>query len=245
MDSGYYAAVTGWVARSQAVDTAAANLANAQTTGYRAEREYFRSFLAGLEVGDSQVGDAVNRYGLLGGSRLSSAQGPLARTGNPLDLAVEGEGFFAFQTANGIRYTRDGSFHRSEKGTLVTASGDPVLSDTKQPIVIPPGEVAVGAEGALSVGGAVFGNVGVFGVPDGTQLIAEGSNRYLAPEGKALPRSQHFVIHQGELESSNQNVIQGSLDLLMMQRQTEMMQRALSIFHTEFNKSASEDLPRV
>ena len=245
MDSGYYAAVTGWVARTQAVDTAAANLANAQTTGYRAGREYFRSLLAAANAGESQVGQAVNRFGVLGGSQLSATQGPMQRTGNPFDLAIEGEGYFAIQTAGGMRLTRDGNFHRSQSGVLVTASGEPVLSESKQPIAIPPGEVAVGAEGALSIAGAVFGSLGVFELAEGMQLKAEGANRYVPPEGAAILRSQKYAIHQGELEGSNQNVIQGSLDLLMMQRQTEMMQKALMIFHTEFNKTASEDLPRI
>ena len=110
MDSGYYAAMTGLVARTQALDTAASNLANAQTAGYRAEREYFRSVVVGPDGEDSQLGQAINRYGLLGGDRLSMAQGPLQQTGNPLDLAIEGHGFFAIQTSSGVRYTRDGSF---------------------------------------------------------------------------------------------------------------------------------------
>ena len=77
MDSGYYAAMTGLVARNQALDTAAANLANAQTPGYRAEREYFRSVLLGPDASDSQLGRTVNNYGLLGGDQLSMKQGPL------------------------------------------------------------------------------------------------------------------------------------------------------------------------
>jgi flagellar basal-body rod protein FlgF len=60
-----------------------------------------------------------------------------------------------------------------------------------------------------------------------------------------VSQSKQPVIHEGALEGANQDVIQGSLDLLMMQRQAEMMQKALTIFHTEFNKTASEDLPRV
>src|SRR5271157_6669355 len=116
MDSGYYAAMTGLVARTQALDTAAANLANAQTPGYRAEREYFRSALLGPGSEDSQLGQTVNNYGLLGGDRLSDAQGALQQTGNPLDLAIEGQGFFQVQTGNGTRYTRDGSFERSHTG---------------------------------------------------------------------------------------------------------------------------------
>ena len=99
MDSGYYAAMTGLVARTQALDTAASNLANAQTPGYRAEREYFRSALLGPDAADSQLGRTVNNYGLLGGDRLSSAQGALQSTGNPLDLAIQGEGFFRMGSA--------------------------------------------------------------------------------------------------------------------------------------------------
>ncbi len=132
MDSGYYAAMTGLVARTQALDTASANLANAQTAGYRAEREYFRSVLVGPTGEDSQLGQAINRYGLLGGDRLSMAQGPLQQTGNPFDLAIEGHGFFAIRTSGGIRYTRDGSFHRSQTGSLVTAANEPVLSSSGQ-----------------------------------------------------------------------------------------------------------------
>ena len=245
MDSGYYAAVSGLVARTQAFDTAAANLANGQTPGYRAERTYFRSVLLDSESEASQIGLAVNQYGLLGGDRLSSAQGPLQRTGNPLDLGIEGEGFFAIQTRNGIRYTRAGDFHRSQSGLLVTQAGEPVLSQSKQSISVPPGEIAVGASGALSLGGAVFAEVGVFEFAKDIQLRAEGANRYVAPDGAVNSKPKDSVIHQGEIEGANEDVIQASLDLLMMQRQTEMMQRALTVFHTEFNKTASEELPRV
>jgi flagellar basal-body rod protein FlgF/flagellar basal-body rod protein FlgG len=245
MDSGYYAAMTGLVARTQALDMAAANLANAQTPGYRAEREYFRSALLGPDAADSQLGRTVNNYGLLGGDRLSMAQGALQTTGNPLDLAIEGEGFFQVQTANGLRYTRDGSFHRAPSGQLVTSAGEPVLSAAGQSIAIPPGEVTVGADGVISVAGGTVANVGLLTFPAGTQLTPEGSNRYVAPATTVPVAAKGAAIHQGSLEAANQDVVQGSLDLIVMQRQAEMMQKALTIFHTEFNKTATEDLPRV
>ncbi len=188
MDSGYYAAMTGLVARTQALDTAATNLANAGTPGYRAEQEFFRSVLLGPDAldssQDSQLGRTVNNYGLLGGDRLKLAQGALEQTGNPLDLAIEGQGFFQVQTPNGPRYTRDGSFHRAPGGQLVTAAGEPVLSAAGQPIPVPPGEVSVGADGALSVAGGVVATVGVFTFPAGAELTAEGANRYVAPQGR-------------------------------------------------------------
>lgn len=245
MDSGYYAAMTGLVARSQAMDTAAANLANAQTPGYRAEREFFRSVLLGPGAEDSQLGQTVNNYGLLGGDKLSDAQGALQETGNPLDLAIEGQGFFQVQAPNGLRYTRDGNFHRSPKGLLVTSAGEPVLSASGQKISVPPGEVSVGADGVLSVAGGAVANVGVFTFPAGVNLTPEGANRYAAPAGTIAVVAKDATVHQGTIEGANQDVIQGTMDLIMMQRQAEMMQKALTIFHTEFNKFASEDLPKV
>lgn len=245
MDSGYYAAMTGLVARTQALDTAASNLANAQTPGYRAEREYFRAVLMGPDASDSQLGETVNNFGLLGGDRISLAQGQLQQTGNPLDLDIEGQGFFMVQTANGPRYTRDGGFHRAPDGRLVTAAGEPVLSTGGQVIAVPPGEVSVGEDGVISVAGGVAATVGVFTFPPGTDLTPEGANRYMAPAGVKPLVAEGESVHQGAIESANQDVIQGSLDLVMMQRQAEMMQKALTVFHTEFNKFATEDLPRV
>ena len=244
MDSGFYAAMSGLLARTQALDTAAANLANASTTGYRAEREYFRSALLGSDALNSQLGRTVNHFGLLGGDRLNLAQGPLQQTGNPLDLAIEGQGFFQIQTAGGLRYTRDGSFHRSQAGLLVTARGEPVLSSAGRPVPVPPGDVSVGANGVLSVAGGAVATVGIVDFAPGVALTPEGANRYIAPQGASPALSTDAALHQGKLESANEDAIQGTLDLIVMQRQAEMMQKALTIFHTEFNKFASEDLPR-
>jgi flagellar basal-body rod protein FlgF/flagellar basal-body rod protein FlgG len=245
MDSGYYAAMAGLIARTQSLDIAATNLANASTPGYRAEQEYFRSVLLGPGAQDSQLGQTVNNFGLLGGDRLNLGQGSLQQTGNPLDLAIEGEGFFQVQTPNGPRYTRDGGFHRTPQGQLVTAASEPVLSSNGQPIAVPPGQVSVGVDGALSVAGGVVATVGVFTFPKGTQLTPEGANHYLAPEGVKPSLSMNAAIHQGTIENANQGVIPGTLNLMLVQREAEMMQKALTVFHTEFNKIATEDIPKV
>jgi flagellar basal-body rod protein FlgF len=250
MDSGYYAAFAGLVARTQALDTAASNLANTQTTGFRAEREFFRSVLmdplgSDPRAGASQLGGTVNNFGVLGGDHINLDQGVLTPTGNPLDLAIEGQGFFAIQTPNGIRYTRDGGFHRTRVGQLVNEQGFPVLSNQRQPIPVPPGDVSIGADGSISVDGGTVASVGLFTFPTGTQLTPEGKNFYVPPEKVQAQAATSAGVHQGSLEGANQDVIQGSLDLIVMQRQAETMQRALTIFHTEFNKTAAEDLPRV
>jgi flagellar basal-body rod protein FlgF/flagellar basal-body rod protein FlgG len=87
--------------------------------------------------------------------------------------------------------------------------------------------------------------VGIFKFADGTPLEAEGANRYISTVDSPPQSSTNALIHQGSIEGANEDVTQASLDLLMMQRQAEMMQKALTVFHTEFNKVASEDLPRI
>src|ERR1700749_3244398 len=251
MDSRLYAAYTGLLARTQALDTAANNLANAGTSGFRAQRDYFSGVLAGGIDQDpetaSQVGQSVNGFGVLGGNRLDLGQGEIKATGNPLDLALEGQGFFAIQTSNGIRYTRDGAFSRPFSGALQTAQGEPVLDANQKPITIPTGSVYVSPDGSISVstadGSMIVGQVGAFDFPEKTVLTAEGANRFSANGAQPIPANP--VVEQGSVEGANEDAINGTMQLVLVQRQAEMMQKALSVFNNDFDKTASEDLPRV
>jgi flagellar basal-body rod protein FlgF len=251
MDSGLYAAYTGLLARTQALDTAANNLSNAGTNGFRAQRDYFSGVLAGGLDQDpataSQVGQSVNGFGVLGGNRLDLGQGELQHTGNPLDLALEGQGFFAIQTANGVRYTRDGAFSRSSTGVLQSSEGEPVLDTNQKSITIPTGEIRVSADGSISVstvdGSALVGKVGVFDFADTSVLTAEGANRFSSNGAKPIAGSA--LIEEGAIEGANEDAVHGTMQLVLVQRQAEMMQKALSVFNNDFDKTASEDLPRV
>ena len=184
------------------------------------------------------------RFRCAGGSRLDLGQGALTPTGNPLDLAIEGDGFFAIQTQQGVRYTRDGQFHRAQDGTLTTQAGEPVLDARRQPVRVPAGPITVGSDGAVSVNGAIAGRLATFAFASAQDLTAEGSNRY-ASTSNAQPSPGNGAMHQGALEASNQDVIEGSLQLVLMQRQAEMMEKAVSMFSNDLDKAASEDLPRV
>ena len=239
MDSGIYAAYTGLLARTQALDTAANNLANASTNGFRAARESFSGVLAqGLTPtgfgpvadGASQVGASVNGFGVLGGTAADFGQGPLVSTSNPLDLALSGQGFFAIQTAQGVRYTRDGSFLKSPDGLLTTKEGEPVLDAQSKPISLPTGAVTVGPTGAVSVttdaGAGVVAQLGLFNFASTDALSSEGANRYVAEPG-AIPVVSNALVQQGAVESSNQDTVHGTMELVLIQRQAEMMQKAL------------------
>ncbi len=251
MDSGLYAAYTGLMARTQALDTAANNVANAGTNGFRAQRDYFRSVLVDgyypNSGAESQVGNAVDNYGILWSNHLDLGQGQLQATGNPLDLAIQGPGFFAIQTSHGIQYTRDGAFQRSSTGTLQTSQGEPVLDENLQSITIPTGNIHIAPDGSITVatpdGSAIVGQIGTFTFPDPSVLRAEGSNRFTANGSTAVAAGG--TIEQGSLEGANEDAIHGTMELILIQRQAEMMQKALSVFNNDLDKTAAEELPRV
>jgi flagellar basal-body rod protein FlgF len=251
MDSGLYAAYTGLMTRTQALDTAANNVANAGTNGFRAQRDYFRGVLVDSRrpdsPGDSQIGRTVNDFGILGGNVLDLGQGQLAATGNPLDLAIQGQGFFAIKTANGIRYTRDGAFQRSSTGVLQTSLGEPVLDAKQQPITIPSGAIRISPDGSVSVttdgGSAIVGQIGIFDFANRYALTAEGTNRFTANDEKPIAASG--ALQQGVVEGANQDAVHGTMQLVLVQRQAEMMQKALSVFNNEFDKTATEELPKI
>jgi len=244
MDSGYYAACTALVARMQALDTIANNLANTSTAGYRAEHNVFSAVLASKEgSAGTALNQAINNYGVLSGTTLDQSQGALQKTGNELDLGIEGPGYFVVQTANGPKYTRNGAFQVSSKGQLVTAQGDAVMGE-RGVITMMPGAVSISADGTISSNGAVSGKLSVVEFPAGTQMSSVGDTLYSAPAGTAAPATQSNV-RQGMIESSNVNPILGMVELVSAQRSAEMMQKALSMFNSEIDKTATQDLPRV
>jgi flagellar basal-body rod protein FlgF len=244
MDSGLYAASTALVSRTQALDTIANNLANASTVGFRAERNVFSSVLANAGgPAQSPFGQAANRFGILSGTTVDQSQGALDKTGNELDVAIEGSGYFVVQTADGPMYTRNGSFQVSTHGQLVTASGDAVMGD-RGAINLLPGPVAISPDGTISSNGAVEGKLKVVEFPHDTAFTSMGNTYYSAPEDSVEP-AKNSSVRQGMLESSNVNPVEGMIQLVSAQRTAEMMQRTLSMYSNEMDKTAAQDLPKV
>lgn len=244
MDSGFYAACTGLVSRMSALDTIANNLANASTTGFRSRHNVFNSVMASTaDTMLSPMNRDVNNYGVLSGTQLDTTQGSLQRTGNELDMAIEGPGYFAVQGASGEVYTRSGNFRVSAKGLLVTATGEPVLG-TNGPVQVVGTPLSVSADGTVSVGGAIVGQLKLVEFPAGVKLQSEGSSFLSAPPKSGVPATGS-VIQQGMLESSNVNPIASTVEMISAQREVETMRRVLTMFDADVNKIASQDLPHV
>jgi flagellar basal-body rod protein FlgF len=245
MDSGMYAACTALMARTDALDTIANNLANSSTAGFRGRTTSFSSVLAGAghHVG-STLNQATNSYGLLGKSRLDLQPGVLAPTGNDLDVGLDGPGFLAVQTAHGTAYTRAGNMRLSAEGQLVTSTGDPVLGDGG-PITSPRGSaVSIGPDGTISANGAIVGTLNIVEFSATADPQSMGGSYYTAA-AKDVIDSPKTQVQQRMLEGSNVNPIAGVVQLINAQRSAEGMRHALSMIDSEMDKTASQELPRV
>jgi len=244
LDSGYYAACAAFRSQSQALELIANNLANANSAGYRSQRTSFRSLLASKSpLILSALNQAVNNFNVVGASQTNLSSGNMVTTGNPFDLAIEGNGFFVLQNQSGTFYTKNGEFHVSRSGELVTSDGDAVMGE-QGPLKVPQGTASISSDGTLSVGGAVAGKLRVVEFAPGSPLVSAGKARYTAEANSALPAARSYV-RQGMIESSNVNPIAETMSLITAQRQAEMMQRAMSVFYGEFNRIAASELPRV
>jgi flagellar basal-body rod protein FlgF/flagellar basal-body rod protein FlgG len=241
MNNGIYAASTGLLARTQELDLAANNLANANTTGFRGAHVSFETQMMTASANTSTR--VASSFGALGSPRTDFSQGSMQQTGNSLDLALEGSGFFAIEAPTGVQYSRNGNFHLTRNGSLVTAQGYPVLGD-KGPIILPGGNVEISTAGVISVNGDVAGQLQLSEFDADVPLTSLGDAYYSAPAA-AAKSAGNLTVLQGSLESSNVNPVESAVGLIDIQRNAEMMQRALTTFHNEFNKTAAEDLPRV
>jgi flagellar basal-body rod protein FlgF len=249
VDSGYYAACAGLRAQTQALEVIASSVANINTTGYRAQQPMFRSLLASAapQLSDP-LNHAINDFGVLEGTRTDMNSGNLQRTGNSLDLAIEGGGFFAIQAHGQTLYTRNGNFQVSSKGHLTTAEGDLVLGeDVKpdgKPITLPSGEISISPDGTLSVSGAVAGKLKIVDFAPGNPPVAEGNSYYSIPAIAVQPATDSNV-RQGMLESSNVDSVKAVVDMIVVQRHAEMLERAMSVFESNLDHIAANDLPKV
>lgn len=246
MNNGLYAACAGLLARTQALDVAANNLANVNTGGYKGQVPRFAALLAGSESGTPSNASfgAVNEFGVLGESRLDLRQGPIEHTGNDLDFAIQGSGYFAVQNAQGSRlYTRNGAFHVNQQGQLTASDGNLVLG-AQGPILLPPGKIAVSSGGTISVDGAVAGQLQVVDFAPGTELTPQGAATFSAPVAAQRPANSVELV-QCALEGSNVNAVSAAVGLVALQRNMGLLQQALTVFHSEFNRIAAQELSRI
>ncbi len=213
MIKGLYSAASAMLAGMERQNILSHNIANLDTPGFKqimvsmddfvdtsviAPSEEFAYFSRLEDIGDLGLGVTTS------GRITDFTQGALKPTYQPLDLAIEGPGFFSVETPEGVRYTRDGRFLRDVEGQLVTIDGYLVLNDNGQSIVLPDGDVNIDPTGAITVDNEAVDQLGFvsFATPD-EELVHDMSNMFAA-EGE--PTGEEIgSIAQGYLETSNAN----------------------------------------
>jgi flagellar basal-body rod protein FlgF len=231
MSSGIYVATAGAVAQSQALDATANNIANASTAGFHGDRVTFKEQLGIAKSADVAMVSP-------GTTRVDAQAGALTQTDNPLDLALDGDGYFTVQTPNGQRYTRAGNFQVDEQRNLVTADGYQVLGEGG-PISLPPGAstIAVDTDGTVSADGAAVGKLELARFAP-NQMKREGGSLFSATGNKLTGDAPK--VRSGMLEASNVNIVRGVVDLVKVSRTYESLMRVIQGYHDVESRAARD-----
>jgi flagellar basal-body rod protein FlgF len=197
------------------LDVVSNNVANVNTTGYKADSSLFEEYLNSGAHEDNFVGrDRRVSYVQDRATFRDFSQGPAEQTKNPLDVAIDGGGFLVVQTPAGERYTRDGNLQLNNTGQLVTAAGNAVLG-TSGPIVFQPTDhdINVAPDGTITVlegiskADSIRGKLRLVSFPDAQKALKEGLNLYAAGEGGAPQADTKSQLRQGFIEKSNVNAV--------------------------------------
>jgi flagellar basal-body rod protein FlgF len=224
MDNPGYATLTRQAGLMREMQVVANNMANMATTGFRREGIVFSEYVRALDDGHASLSMATARV-----AYASDIQGALTRTGRPLDLAVEGEGFFLVQTPQGQMLTRAGNFLRDADGSVVTPDGMPLLDAGGAAVVVPPTAtaVAVASDGTLSADGLPIAQIGLWLAPGAGPTDRRAGARF-AVEGAPVPAGEEGGrIVGGFLESSNVSPVAEVARMIEVQRTYELGQNFL------------------
>ncbi|WP_028579347.1 flagellar basal-body rod protein FlgF [Desulfogranum japonicum] len=233
MVSGKYGALSGAVSREQAMSNIAANLANVNTTGFKKNRISFQAILRGEQQNTNAKG--IN-YARIRAIETDFSQGAMQQTDRPLDVAIDGEGFFKIRKGNDIMYTRAGHFMIDEDGMIKTSDGYNVISQANQPLQLLEGggsDIIINEAGGISVDGVDTGvGLQIFTVADPQQLKQVGNSRFQLEQGGGdLPAADSRII-QGSLETSNVNMMEEMAHMISIQRKFEAHLKVLDRYST-------------
>lgn len=239
MPSSAYIALSGLAARQGHLDTLAADIANAGTSGYKGVKHSSitadRDFAAALDAAiDVQAGPEHTDF----------TDGTVIPTGRDLDLAVEGEGFFTVETAYGVRYTRNGHFMRLVDGTLASQDGAPLLSREGRHIELGSGPVRIQPDGTVISGAEPVGQIQVVKFAADAKLVREGAARFRAPEGVDAIEVEESSVRSGVLEQSNVSIFERLAEMTATSRSFESLYRAIQTVMNDIDGRAINELGR-
>lgn len=202
MDNTLLVSLSHQLASYRAMDVIANNLANMSTPAYKREAVQFKEYVETLPTTEGQTSPQTLSFVQDAGVLRDMREGQLTRTGAPFDMAINGKGYFAVQTANGTRYTRNGHFNLNAQGQLVTDGGNPVLGEGG-PITVTPddGDIHVARDGTITGKQGQLGKLRLVDFANPSSLTKEGSSLYSTSDTPQPVTGS--AIEQGMIETSN------------------------------------------
>ena len=245
MDSLTSAAASGIRARIESLDMLANNIANASSPGFKTDRESFGSYLSD-EASASPAGIPPTVLPVTQRQWTDFAQGSITPTGNQLDLALNGKGFFVANAPAGPVFTRDGSFQLSKQGELETQEGYQIQGLDGKPIQLDGSKaVDIGPDGTVRQDGQDISQISVVDFPDSAALSKQGNNYFRLDVSTVQPAAAADAeIQQGKLETANSQPTESAVRLVTVMRQFEGLQKALAIGN-EMNREVVQDVAKV
>ncbi|HUI77698.1 MAG TPA: flagellar basal-body rod protein FlgF [Bryobacteraceae bacterium] len=241
MDPLTAVAASGLRSRMESLEMLANNVANSTTGGFKCDREFYSLYVAPeADSSPASTMPVVER------PWTDFSQGLLRSTGNPLDVALSGKGFFAVSGPSGALYTRDGSFRLAKSGQLVTAEGYPVRDTSGNSLTLQgTGTIQIAGDGTVTQDGAIVGQLQIADFTSTAGLVKHGSNYFQAGNPSVTPAAATgAAVEQGQLEGSNAGTSESAVRLISVMRQFEMLQKAVSL-GAEMNRQAVEQVAKV
>jgi len=238
MSNGIYSALAGAIAQERTLEVVANNLANVNTTGFKADTVSFS------EMTKQQNGAPPQsmRFVSLDRIGIDGSAGGVQQTGNPLDLALEGDAYFAVQGPGGERYTRAGSFTTDSEGTIRTHGGYEVLGESGT-LSIPQGTktIRVGSDGTVQADGVEVGKLKLVSFANTQGLVREGLTMFSSSGGGTTPEPAQVGVAQGYLENANVNAIMGMTELITVNRSFDALQKVIDAYK-QIDERTARDL---
>ncbi|MEI7815832.1 MAG: flagellar basal-body rod protein FlgF [Desulfuromonadales bacterium] len=241
MNSGMYAAVSGSLAAMKRLDVISNNLANINTPGYKKDKMSFEGMLAG-DINPPAVPSGTTADPIMQKENIyiDYASGTASQSGNPLDLALDGDGFFAVTTPEGTAYTRQGNFRTSVDGTLVTVDGYPVQGSGGAAIRVQGSKVDIDANGGVTVDGSQVGVVSIMDFAKPYNLTKTGNALFVPADQEAIPQAGKAQVQQGYIEGSNVDSISEMVQMIETNRYFETCSKVIKGFEDMATKAANE-----
>lgn len=235
MNKGIYPALSGGVAYEQMLSVISNNLANINTSGFKADKTVFKVDMPSEQLPSPADNSLSPDMGMIEGpsdkyfTAIDSMYtdfnpGVIKQTGNTLDFSIDGNGFFVVNTPDGVRYTRSGNFSINSSNMLTTSNGNMVMGENG-PIVLEQGRVTVDADGMISVNGSEVNKLKVVDFGDPNSLKKESGNMFI---GGAEQASQGYKVVQGTVELSNVNPVKEMASMIEVLRGYETYQKVMT-----------------